>query len=153
MPLSEDIHATTHEYLQQHDVEWRHEHPGGHTSWRESTRMKFMNIQMGYSKMRSESSEYMWETTGAFINIWRIKIALESYFGKHAKEAWEKIRMDPDMHPVLLDTNNLDVNDGYLPEDLVLTASPYSCRGSSVKYINNSPSVAIKINRNVHIFT
>ena len=48
MPLSEDIHVTTQGYMQQHDVEWKHEHPGGHTSWRESTRMKFMNIQMEY---------------------------------------------------------------------------------------------------------
>ena len=60
MPLSEDIHVTTQGHMQQHDAERRHEHPGGHTSWRESTRMKIMNIQMGYSKMRSESSEYMW---------------------------------------------------------------------------------------------
>ena len=37
-----------------------------------------MNIQMKYSKMRSESSEYVWKTTGAFMNSWRIKIALES---------------------------------------------------------------------------
>ena len=59
-----------------------HEHPRGHSSWRESTRMKFMNIQMEYSQMRSESSEYMRETTGS-INSWRIKIALESYSGKN----------------------------------------------------------------------
>ena len=32
MPLSEDVHVTTQGYMQQHDVEWRHEHPGGHTS-------------------------------------------------------------------------------------------------------------------------
>ena len=40
----------------------RHEHPRGLSSWRESTRMKVMNIQMGYSMMRSEPSEYMWKT-------------------------------------------------------------------------------------------
>ena len=40
-----------------------HEHPRGHSSWRESTRMTFMNIQMGYSKMRSEPSEYVWKTS------------------------------------------------------------------------------------------
>ena len=73
MSLSEDIHLTTQGYMQLHDVESRHEHPGGHTSWRESTTMRFMNIQMGHSKMRSDSSEYMWDTTGAIINSWRIK--------------------------------------------------------------------------------
>ena len=36
MPLSENIHETTQGCMQQHDVEWRHEHPGGHTSWREN---------------------------------------------------------------------------------------------------------------------
>ena len=76
MPLSEDIHVTTQCYVQQHNAEWKHEHPGGHTSWRGSTRMKFMNIPKEHSNTRSESSEYMWETTGAFINSWRIKIAL-----------------------------------------------------------------------------
>ena len=28
-----------------------HEHPRGHSSWRESTTMKLMNIQLEYSKM------------------------------------------------------------------------------------------------------
>ena len=37
-------------------------------------------------KMRSESSEYVRKTTGFFTNSWRIKIALESYFGEHAQE-------------------------------------------------------------------
>ena len=36
-----------------------HENPRGHSSWRESTRTKFMNIQMEYSNMRSEPSECM----------------------------------------------------------------------------------------------
>ena len=66
-----------------------------------------MNIQMGYSKMRSESSEYLWETTGAFINSWRIKITLESCFGKNAQEVWQRNRVDLDMHTVLLDTKLL----------------------------------------------
>ena len=39
----------------------------------------------------------MWKTTGTFVNSWRIKIALEIYLKG-------------------------DVNDGYLPEDLVLIA-------------------------------
>ena len=77
-----------------------HEHPRGHSSRRESTRMKFMNIPMGYSKMRSESSEYMWKTTA-------ILFPLQSYFGKYAQEDWERNRMDPDMHTTLLDTELL----------------------------------------------
>ena len=49
----------------------------------------------------------MWKTTGAFINSWRIKTALESYSEKHAQEAWENNRMDHEMHTMLPDTNNL----------------------------------------------
>ena len=45
-----------------------------------------MNMPSQCSKMRSESSEYVWKTTGAFINSWRIKIALESYFEEHAQD-------------------------------------------------------------------
>ena len=60
-----------------------------------------------YSKMRSEPSECMWKTTGAFINSWRIKIAMESDFGKYAQEVWERSMMDPDMHTMLLDTKLL----------------------------------------------
>ena len=37
-------------------------------------------------KMLSESSEHVRKTTGFFTNSWRIKIALESYFEKHAQE-------------------------------------------------------------------
>ena len=41
-----------------------HEHPRGHSSWRESTRMKFMNVQMGYSKMRRVILlDSLWRTT------------------------------------------------------------------------------------------
>ena len=65
-----------------------------------------MNTQMKYSKMRSESSEYVWETTGAFTNSWRIKLALESYFGQHAQEVWERNQMDPDMHTMFSDTDS-----------------------------------------------
>ena len=66
MPLGEDVHVTTQGYMQQHDAEGdmntqEDTHRG------ETTRMKFMNIQMEYSRMRSESSVYMWETAGAFL--------------------------------------------------------------------------------------
>ena len=50
------------------------------------TRMKFTNMPSECSKMRSESSEYMWKTTGALKNRWRVKIALESYFEERARE-------------------------------------------------------------------
>ena len=59
-----------------------------------------MNLQMAYSKIRSEPSEHMWKTTDILIH-------LESYFGKYAQEVWERNRMDPDMHTVLLDTKLL----------------------------------------------
>ena len=38
-----------------------------------------MNIQMGFSKMRSEPSEYMWKTRV-------VAVHLENYFGKYAQE-------------------------------------------------------------------
>ena len=44
-----------------------------------------MNMPFECSKMRSESSEYVWKTTG-----WRIKIALENYFEERAQETWER---------------------------------------------------------------
>ena len=78
-----------------------HEHPRGHSSWRESTRMKFMNIQMEYAKIRSEPSEYMWKTRVILIH-------LERYFGKYAQEVWERNWMSPDMHTMLFDTKLLD---------------------------------------------
>ena len=56
--------------------------------------------------MRSESSEYKWKTTGDFVNRWRIKIALESYFEKHAQEIWEKNWMSPEMQTTLLNVYN-----------------------------------------------
>ena len=41
-------------------------------------------------KMQSESSEYVVKTTCFFTNSWRIEIASESYFEKHAQEVWER---------------------------------------------------------------
>ena len=65
MPLCEGLHDMMQCYRRQHfaasyDL---HERP--------STSMKFMNIQMEYSKRRSESSKYTWKTTGFFTNRWR----------------------------------------------------------------------------------
>ena len=55
-------------------------------------------------KMRSESSEYVWKTTGFFTNSWRIKIALESYFEEHAQEVCARNWMNPEMQTTLLNT-------------------------------------------------
>ena len=76
-----------------------HQHPRRHSSWRESTRMKLVNIQMGYSKMRSEPSEYFWKTRVILIH-------LENYFGKYAQEVWERNWMNPDMHTTLWNLYN-----------------------------------------------
>ena len=58
-------------------------------------------MKMNYSKMRSESSEYTWKAKVILIH-------LENYLeesaqdvwmhGRHAKDIWERNRMDPDMH-------------------------------------------------------
>ena len=110
MPLCEGLHEMMHCDKRQlcaasNDL---NEHPMRHTSWRASTRMKFMNIQMEYSKMRSESSEYLCKTTGAFTNSWRIKIALESYFEEHAqkigKRNLRKTTLTNTCNPVLMET-------------------------------------------------
>ena len=59
-------------------------------------------------KMRSESSEYMWKTTGAYVNSWIIKIALESCFEEHAQEVWvRKLRKTTLLNmykPILMET-------------------------------------------------
>ena len=55
-------------------------------------------------KMRSESSEYVGKTTGFFRNMWRIKIALESFFEEHAQEVWERNWMNSEIHSTLLNT-------------------------------------------------
>ena len=59
-------------------------------------------VQM--ERLRPESSEYVRKTTGFFTNRWRIKIALESYFKKHAQEFWERDWMNPEMQTTLLNT-------------------------------------------------
>ena len=84
-PLREGLHEMMQCYKRQHFAasEDLHEYPRGHSSWRESTRMKFMNIQMEYSKMRSESSEHMRETTGALKNSCGIKNNLGELFWKN----------------------------------------------------------------------
>ena len=41
-------------------------------------------------KMRSESGEYVRNTTCFFTKSWRIKKALESFFGEHAQEVRER---------------------------------------------------------------
>ena len=91
-PICEGLHEMMQCDMRQHFAEryWLHEHPGRHSSWKESTRTKFINMSSECSKIRSESSEYMWKTTGVFINSWRIRIALERYFEERAQETWER---------------------------------------------------------------
>ena len=98
----EDLHGVMQCYMRQHFAASNdlHEHPRGHSSWRESTRMKFMNSQMEYSKMRLEPSEHMWRTR-------IISIHLENCLREYAQEIWERIRLDPEMHTMLLDTKLL----------------------------------------------
>ena len=55
-------------------------------------------MQMNVQKMRSESSDFVRETTGFFTNSWRIKIALETYFEERAKEIWQRDWMNLEMH-------------------------------------------------------
>ena len=52
MPLREGLHAMMQCYRRPHFAAGNdlREHPRGHSSWRESTRMKFVNIQMGVLK-------------------------------------------------------------------------------------------------------
>ena len=102
--LREGLHEMRQCYKRQHFAAFSHLHelPGRHSSWRESTRMKFMNIQMECSKMRSEWSEHMWKT-----RIILILVHLESHFGRHSQEIWERNWMNPDMHTVLLHTKLL----------------------------------------------
>ena len=61
------------------------------------TRMKFVNIQMEYSKMRSELSEYVRKTRCILIH-------LQNYIVQHAQEVRERNWMNLDMHTMLLDT-------------------------------------------------
>ena len=117
MSLREGLHVMMRCFMRQHFADrcWLHAHPGGHASWREPTMRKFTKESTTYfvkglvcnwnvQKMRSESSEYVWKTTGFFTNSWRIKVALESYFEKHAQEVWERNWMNPEMQTTLLNT-------------------------------------------------
>ena len=92
--LREGPHEMRQCYKRQHFAAYHHLHelPRRHSSWRESTKMKFMNIQMECSKKT---------------RIFLILIHLECYFGRHDKEVGDRNWMDPDMHTVLLDTKLL----------------------------------------------
>ena len=117
MSSREGLHVMMQCYLRQHfaDRYWLHEHPAGHASWREPTLRKFTKESTTYfvkgpvwrwnvPQMRSESSENVLQTRGFFTDSWRIKIALESYFEEHAKENWERNRMNPEVQTTLLNT-------------------------------------------------
>ena len=111
MPLREGRHMMMHYYMRQHDA-CLHS-----VSWRECTRMKFTKGSITYfmkrsicrwnvQKIRSESSENMWKTTGVFINSWRINWVLASNFEQHAQEMWERNWMNPEMQIALLNMYN-----------------------------------------------
>ena len=68
-----------------------------------------MHIQMGFSKMRSEPSEYMWRTGVTLTHM-------ESYFEERAQDVSERSWMNPDMHTTLLDMNILKPIPGTLLE-------------------------------------
>ena len=102
MSLREGLHLMMQCYMRQHfaDRYWVHEHPGVYASRREPTMRKVTKESTTYfvkgpvcrwnvQKMRSESSGYVWKTTGFFTNSWRINMALESHFEKHSQEVWE----------------------------------------------------------------
>ena len=108
--LRECLHVMMQCHMRQHfaDRYLLHEHPRRHASWREPTMRKFTEESTTYfvrrplctwnvQKMRSESSECLRKAEGFCSNIWRIKIALESYVEEHAKEVWETKRMNPEM--------------------------------------------------------
>ena len=84
----------------------RGENLGCGNSQKESTSyfVKGLVCRWNVQKMRSESSEYIWKTTGFFTNSWRIKIAMESYFEEHAQEVWERNWMNPETQTTLLNT-------------------------------------------------
>ena len=60
-----------------------------------------MNIQMGYSKMRSETSECVRKTRCILIH-------LQNNIVQHAQEVWERNWMSLDMRTMLLDTKLLN---------------------------------------------
>ena len=117
MPLRQGLHLMMPCYVRQHlaDRYWLHEHPGGHSSWREPTMRKFTKESTTYfvkrpvckwnvQKIQSESSEYVRKTPGFFTNSWRIKIAMKSYFEEHSQGVWERNWMNPEMHTTLFST-------------------------------------------------
>ena len=79
MSLRECLHMMMQGYMRQHLAGryWHHEYVGGHASWREPTMRKFTKesttcfvigpvCRWNVQKMRSESSEFVRETTGFF---------------------------------------------------------------------------------------
>ena len=154
-PMREGLHGGMQCYMRQHfaDRYWLHEHPKRHASWRESTRRKFTKrinwpiCRWNVQKMRSESSEYMWkkqEMQTTLLNMYNPKLmetipkALREQVKEddHVDTAEEIAGLVPEIplecEQILKERGGFcdDVNDGRLPEDLVLTASPDSCEGS-----------------------
>ena len=61
-------------------------------------------VWMEHSEDAIRIDEYVRKTTHFFTNIWRVKIALESYFAEHVQEVWERNWMNPEMQTTLLNT-------------------------------------------------
>ena len=91
MPLREGLHERMQCDMRQHFAEryWLHEYPRRHSSWKESTRMKFMNMPSDCSKVRSESSEYMWKTTGVFSTVGESKQLWRATLMNEHRKFWE----------------------------------------------------------------
>ena len=61
-------------------------------------------VQMDHSEICNQKRANTFVKEHFFINSWRIKIALESYFEEHAKELWERTWMSPTCSPELIAT-------------------------------------------------
>ena len=68
-----------------------HEHPRRPSSWKDSTRMKFMKIQMRiFQRGDQNRGNRCGRQRVLFFNSWRIKLALESNFEEGAQKTWDR---------------------------------------------------------------
>ena len=62
------------------------------------------SVWRNVQKMRSESNEYVWKTTGFLKYSCGIKMAMERYFEEHAQEIYERNWTNLEMQTTLLNT-------------------------------------------------
>ena len=86
-----------------------------------------MNIQMGYSNMRSEPSEYMWKTRVILIH-------LVSYFGNCVQEFWDRNWMNLDESTMLFGEITGSVPETSLDWESILKERTGFWEGHSGKY-------------------